>query len=268
MSKSDNSTGRDELTHTGSAHTPPQWWGALIGLVALGVGLAAGEVVAGLSRVLHPPIVSVGDRVIDRVPKSVKQWAIRTFGTSDKTVLVWSIAIVLAIAAVLVGIAVVRGRREIGIGFAILFGLLGAWAAGVGRNTRFIGVFPSLIAAAVASGVLMLGHQLSQPRTPHTSRPAATPTHHGPSKNAAQSMTAPPVVDRRRFLMSTGGLALSAVALAAIGRGLQDRFDSALVRAGVRLPTPKEPLPAPPLFLSWTCPSRLGDGHHPRRAQP
>ena len=241
MSKSHNTAGGDEQAPAVVALTPPLWWGALVGLVALGVGLAVGEVVAGLSRVLSSPIVSVGDRVIDRVPKSVKQWAIRTFGTSDKTVLVWSIAIVLAIAAVLVGGAVVRGRRDIGIGFAILFGLLGAWAAGVGRNTRFIGVFPSLIAAAVAGGVLMLGHRLSQPSV----RTAAV-TPRGPSKSAAQSMTAAPVVDRRRFLMTTGGLALGAVALASIGRSLQDRFDSALVRAGVRLPTPKEPLPAPP----------------------
>ncbi|CAB4857113.1 unannotated protein [freshwater metagenome] len=213
----------------------PRWWGVLIGLVSLGLGLAAGEVVAGLSRLLRSPIVSVGDRVIDHVPKPVKQWAIRTFGTTDKTVLIWSIVVVIALIAMVVGVATVRGRTDIGIGSAVLLGVLGAWAGGVGRNTRFIGVLPSLVAATVAAGVLVLGHRLAHPRAEHR-----------PSSAAAQSMTGPPALDRRRFLMGTGGLALGAVALASVGRSMQNRFDSALERAGVRLPTARAPLPAPP----------------------
>src|SRR4051794_14910342 len=216
-----------------ASHKPPVWWGILIGLVAAGAGLAVGEFVGGLSRSLRSPVLSVGDRVIDHVPAGLKQWAIRSFGTSDKTVLLWTIVIVIAVAAMFAGVATVRGRRDIGIGFAVLFGLAGAWAAGVGRNTRFVGVFPAIVGGAVAAGVLMVGYRLAHPK-PVT---ASQPSHEPPVS---------PPLHPRRFLTVTGGLALGAVIVASIGRGLQDRFNASLERAGVRAPLPKEPLPAPP----------------------
>lgn len=229
------------------AHQPPRWWGALIGLLALGAGLAMGGVIAGFSRLLRSPIVSVGDRVIDHVPKPLKLWAVRTFGTTDKTVLIWSIVIVIAIIAVLVGIVTVRGRTDIGIAFSVLLGLAGAWAGGVGRNTHLIGVLPSLAAGVTAAGVLRLGHHLAQPRAPQSAAVVNAAT-----RAVAQSMTAAPSLDRRRFLMASGGIAVATVALGAVGRGMQHRFDSAIERAGVRPPTPKKPLPAPPVDPALT----------------
>ncbi|MCU1390815.1 MAG: oxidoreductase molybdopterin binding [Ilumatobacteraceae bacterium] len=219
-----------------AVHHPPRWWGALVGIVAAGSGLAVGEFVAGFSRNLRSPVVSVGDRVIDHVPKWMKDFAIRNFGTSDKVVLIWTILAVIAIAAVLVGIATVRGRRTVGIAFATAFGLFGALCSGFGRNTHISGIFPSLVAAAVAGGVLLWGAQLAQPRpVPVVPRPR-------------QAKAAPPVlvVDRRRFLATGGALALGAMCVGVIGRNLQDRFNSAIERAGVRPPTAKQPLPAPP----------------------
>ncbi len=218
-------------------HRPPNWWGVVTGLVAAAVGLSIGEVVAGFSRVLRPPVENVGDRVIDHVPRWLKEFAVRNFGTSDKTVLIWTILVVIAIAAAIVGVATVRGRRDIGVGFAILFGILGAWSGGVGRNTHFIGIFPSIFAAAAAGCVLLYGYHLTQPKKSKT-----------PQRARAAVATSPvaPSLDRRRFLTNTGGLVVGAVFLTSIGRNLQDRFATSLERAGVRLPTPKKPLPSPP----------------------
>ncbi len=215
----------------------PLWWGILTGLLAAGAGLAAGEFVAGMSRVLRSPIVSVGDRVIDHVPKGLKQWAIRSFGTSDKTVLIVTIVVVIAIAAMIVGVITVRGRPDLGIAFAVLFGVLGGSASGIGRNTKVIGVLPSLVAGAVAAGVLLYGHRLTQPRTTPSASPAAP---------AAQSMLPTAQLNRRRFLVSAGGIAMAAALVGSAGRGMQGRFNSALERVGVRLPAPKTALPALP----------------------
>ena len=217
-------------------HRPPNWWGVLVGLVAAGSGLAVGEFVAGFSRSLRSPVVSVGDRVIDHVPRALKNFAIRNFGTSDKVVLIWTILVVIAFTAAVVGIATVRGRRRIGVAFAVAFGVLGALAAGFGRNTHLSGVVPSLFAAATAAVVLLLGHRLAQPSVPTVmSRP-----------RQAKAAPPAPMVDRRRFLVATGSLAVGAMGVAVIGRNLQDRFNSQLERAGVRAPQPKDPLPAPP----------------------
>ncbi|HRE03872.1 MAG TPA: molybdopterin-dependent oxidoreductase, partial [Ilumatobacteraceae bacterium] len=53
-------------------------------------------------------------------------------------------------------------------------------------------------------------------------------------------------LDRRRFLVGSGLLAVTALGVAGFGRQLQARFNSALERAGVRLPRPTEPLPPLP----------------------
>lgn len=230
---------RQLLIETGmKAHRPPRWWGIVTGLLAAATGLAFGEVVAGFSSELQSPVTSVGDRVIDWVPNWMKTFAIENFGTSDKVVLIWTILVVIAIAGALVGIATVRGRRDIGIIGAAVFGVLGAWAGGFGRNTTTAGIFPALVAAAVAAAVLLAGHRLAHPR------PVVTPARlRGDSAPVA---TAAPL-DRRRFLIASGGLAVAAVAVASFGRDLQDRFNSSLERAGVRLPLPQDPLPpAPP----------------------
>ncbi len=218
-------------------HRPPRWWGVVIGLLAAALGLAFGELVAGFSSELRSPVASVGDRVIDWVPKWMKEFAIENFGTSDKVVLIWTILVVIAVSAALVGIATVRGRRDIGLAFSALFGLLGAWAGGFGRNTTIAGVLPALVAATVAACVLMLGYRLAHPR------PVAVPASR---QNSGQAPVTAPELDRRRFLMVSGGLAVAAIAVAALGRDLQDRFNSSLERAGVRLPIPSDPLPAPP----------------------
>ena len=212
-------------------HRTPTWWGVLVGLLAAATGLAFGELVAGFSRSLRSPVVSVGDRVIDQVPRGLKIWAIRTFGTSDKVVLIWSILIVIGIAASLVGVATVRGRRMVGLVGATVFGVLGALAAGVGRGTTLVGVFPSLVAAAVAAIVLMIGHRLAFP--------------HPQAANVVPVIGNEPT-NRRSFLIAGAGLALTGIAVGTAGRSLQGRFNTALQRVGVQAPTAKEPLPAPP----------------------
>ncbi len=217
-------------------HRPPLWWGILTGLLAAAAGLAFGELVAGFSRDLKSPVTSVGDRVIDWVPKWMKEFAIENFGTSDKVVLIWTILAVIAIAASVVGVLTVRGRRDVGLIGAAVFGVAGAWAGGFGRNTSTVGVFPALVAAAVAAGVLVAGYRMAHPRARARSNREAV---------AAAAPAAPPL-DRRRFLLASGGLAVAALGVASFGRDLQDRFNSSLERAGVRLPIPGDPLPPPP----------------------
>ena len=68
------------------------WQGVLLGLLASAAGLAAAELVVGLVRGSASPVVPVGQEVIDRVSPSVKDWAIDTFGTADKAVLVARLA--------------------------------------------------------------------------------------------------------------------------------------------------------------------------------
>ena len=218
-------------------HRPPRWWGVVLGLVAAGCGLAVGELIAGFSRSLHSPVVSVGERVRDLAPEWLVDFAKENFGPeTDKLAAIWTIIAVIAITAAIVGVFTVRGRTRLGLGFAAVFGVLGAWAALASAGAGFGSIFPALLAAATAAGVLAFGVHLSEPRVvPAAGRP-----------RQAKGMPPPMVLDRRRFVMDTGILAAGALIVVSIGRSMQGRFSSQHERAEVKLPPANDALPAPP----------------------
>ena len=90
--------------------------GALTGLVAAAVALGVTELVAGTSRRWRSPVLDVGDRVIDNVPRSLKEFAIEQFGTNDKLVLLLTIGAVLALYAMTVVTLAFTRRLAIGVG--------------------------------------------------------------------------------------------------------------------------------------------------------
>jgi hypothetical protein len=75
----------------------------ILGIVAVGAGLAIAQLLSSIKSGLNGPIVSIGNRVIDHVPASIKAFAIRTFGVDDKRALVITISIIVLILAILIG---------------------------------------------------------------------------------------------------------------------------------------------------------------------
>ena len=98
------------------------------GLLAGAAALATGELAAGFVAKWQSPVVSVAEAVIDSVPRSVKEFAIETFGENDKIALVVGI---LAFSVVFAAILGLLGRRRPlipTIGFAA-FAAVGMWAS-------------------------------------------------------------------------------------------------------------------------------------------
>jgi DMSO/TMAO reductase YedYZ molybdopterin-dependent catalytic subunit len=217
-----------------AGHQPPRWWGVVVGLLAAGVGLSVGELVAGFSRSLQSPVVAVGERVRDNAPNWLIRFAIDTFGAgTDKTAAILTIIAVIGIVAALVGIRTVRGHTRLGMGFCLGMGVLGAIASLRSAGAGFGSIFPPLLAAGAAALMLLYGTYLSKPRVlPAASRPRG-------AKPVA-------VVDRRRFLMHSGILGGAGLIVLAIGRNLRSRFDPTRERAEVELSGAKAPLPPPP----------------------
>jgi len=134
----------------------PGWAGALSGVVAAAAGVAAGELVAGVDARLRGPIAAVGDRVVDVVPSGVRSWAIDTFGTSDKTVLLAGVTTLLVIAAALIGIVAVRRSIAVGLVGVGAFTLVGV-VASLGRGgTGWARPVPPIVAGVVAAWVLVV----------------------------------------------------------------------------------------------------------------
>lgn len=79
-------------------------WASLAGVVAAAAFLAVSEAVAALVSRGTSPLIAVGSFVIDIVPRPLKEFAISTFGTADKAVLLASLAVAVVIAAAVIGI--------------------------------------------------------------------------------------------------------------------------------------------------------------------
>ena len=141
--------------------------GALAGLVAAMVALGVAELVAALRREWKGPILDVGDRVIDRVPVFLKDFAIETFGTNDKPALLIGIGVFLAVYAAVIGAIAFRRNIWIGVIGIAAFGLIGAYAALTRRvGGSFSDITPSIIGAAVGAGALYLTYRVLQPVLP------------------------------------------------------------------------------------------------------
>ena len=100
----------------------------MLGLLATGAGLAAAELTVGLVEGSASPVVPVGQVFIDLVPKPLKNWAIETFGTNDKAVLVAGALIVVIVIGIAVGVLAMRGARSAAYALTCVIGLLGSFA--------------------------------------------------------------------------------------------------------------------------------------------
>ncbi|MEV7806328.1 molybdopterin-dependent oxidoreductase [Microbispora sp. NPDC088329] len=131
----------------------PAWAAALTGLVAGAVALGAAQIVAGLIDPGAAPVVAVGGAMVDSTPAWLKEWAIRTFGSGDKPVLLGGIVVVLALVAAGLGL-LARRRTAYGTLGLTLLGLVGAAAALSRPDAGAAHVLPSLAGAAAGAWTL------------------------------------------------------------------------------------------------------------------
>jgi DMSO/TMAO reductase YedYZ molybdopterin-dependent catalytic subunit len=164
--------------------------------------------------------------LVDATPQPVKDFAIRTFGTSDKAVLLAGIGVVLAAFAAVIGVVASR-RPAQGLLGVCAFGVVGIAAVLSRPAPDVTDVVPALLGTAAGCVALWrLGGMLPQ------RLPAAGAD--------------PPDWDRRRFLVVGAATAVGALAAGLGGRLLSDaRFSARRSRDAVRLPTAVSP--APPL---------------------
>jgi len=201
--------------------------GPLLGLVATGAGLAAAELVVGLFERTSSPVVPVGQVFIDWVPRPLKDWAIDTFGTNDKVVLVVGALVVLFGIGIAVGVLAIRGARAAAVALTCVTGVIGAWAVLTRPEPTLVKLLPTIVGTGVSIAVLLY----------LAPRPATSATTATPGRPVAQPMG----VDRRRFVGGAIGIGSLAVIAGGVGRLLQQRFDVNNERSVLTLPSVDTP---------------------------
>src|SRR4051794_34791726 len=127
--------------------------GVMAGVLSALAGVAAGHLVAALTRPASSPVIAVGSTVIDLTPTPMKEWAIRHFGTHDKTVLVGSVLVGVLLLAAVAGL-LARRRFAYGAGLLLLLVLIPAGAALSRPGASAADVLPSLAAAVAGLAAL------------------------------------------------------------------------------------------------------------------
>jgi DMSO/TMAO reductase YedYZ molybdopterin-dependent catalytic subunit len=241
--------------------------GVATGLITACVAMGVAQLIAGITGPQFSPVVAVGGVAIDSTPAPVKNFAISTFGSNDKRVLVTGILVVLAVFAAVIGVAALH-RLRYGLAGLAVFTLIGLLAVGTRPNASAIDALPVLIGAAAGAFTMVrlvraatagqtgpaavAGPAAAAPPAGTGTTPAATGAPPPPGGAWVPSGTPEPPAParsgsgRRQFLI-TGSVAVGvAGASALVGQRLAGP-SSAVVRARTTLRIPRPARPAPPL---------------------
>src|SRR6476661_7722176 len=143
--------------------------GAASGLLAGTAAVLAGEAVAALLQGVTSPLLAVGNRAVDAAPRPVKEWAIETFGTHDKPVLIGGVIASVAVLALVAGALGAR-RPRVAIGAFVLLTVVAGAAAVTDRAAtastvlRLVPVL-ALLGVGLASLVWLLGRSVPERQT-------------------------------------------------------------------------------------------------------
>ena len=189
-----------------------------------------------ISSPIGAPVAAVGELSISHAPPSVKNFAIREFGSSDKTVLVWGIRGVLIIFAIVIGMVAIRKLWLGMIGLAI-FALVGVVAALTQPTSKPSDALPSLVGAAVGAFALSYLSKLAGRRSaaPRPARPSygTAPVPWGAGSSNAEAIPWSPGSQQPQ-------------ATAQPGPAQQATAQPGAAQPGTAQPAPAQPGPAQP----------------------
>ncbi|MGI8899615.1 MAG: molybdopterin-dependent oxidoreductase [Nocardioides sp.] len=180
----------------GDRHLGRGLLGAAAGLLAGTAAVAASEAVTALLAGVSSPLLSVANRAVDAAPRPLKEFAISTFGTADKPVLIGGVIATVALMAMAIGYIGLRLPRVAFAAFVLLslvstVAALTDRSATAGAGIRLLPAVTLLVVGLVA--LLLLLRPL---RTPASSEEPGG-AHAAASDSAAEPE---PQLERREVL--------------------------------------------------------------------
>ncbi|NVM97575.1 molybdopterin-dependent oxidoreductase [Arthrobacter sp. SDTb3-6] len=217
--------------------------GGVGGVMSAGALFSVAELFAAFFGPQASPLTSVGAAFIDFTPAWMKNFAVATFGTQDKTVLLLSMAVAVIILSAAAG---VLSRIRFAAGGALVAVFATVMAGSI--ITRAGATVPDLVPllAGTVAGLWALRY-LATAHPFRKQAPAGGGPAHAAPPLAAPDPALPAAPSRRTFLLRSAAVAGAAVVLGLGGAALSGARNTALkVRQALRLPGPKTAAPALP----------------------
>jgi DMSO/TMAO reductase YedYZ molybdopterin-dependent catalytic subunit len=206
--------------------------GAWSGLVSAGILFAVAELLATFFSPPASPLTSVGSTFIDFTPPWLKNFAVATFGTNDKSILLLSMVVVAILLSMAAGV-VARTKFIRGAVLVLAFAVVMAVCILTRAGADAFDIIP--LAVGTAAGLIALKLMVR-----------ALPVRPVPMSGGSPMPVAVRGPSRRQFIVTSAVLAGAAVALGVGSNLLAGARNTAVqVRNALHLPKPK--ISAPPL---------------------
>jgi DMSO/TMAO reductase YedYZ molybdopterin-dependent catalytic subunit len=218
---------------------------AVAGVAAAGVVLSVAELAGAFFTARAAPAIALGSTFIDFTPPWLKDFAIDTFGTNDKTALFVGMAVTILVLACVLGVVAYR-KWALGVAGVLLMGAVIVASVVTRAGVKPFDAIPALVGTAAGLAVLRL---LATRLWRMQQRPDMSADL--PSRDSKESTNPKrpegPAASRRAFFAATGVTAAAAVLAATGGRLLgAARSNVAQARESLQLPAPAKPAPAVP----------------------
>lgn len=215
---------------------------ALSGVLAAGMVLGVAELLGAFFTARATPVIALGQTFIDFTPGWLKDFAIDTFGTNDKLVLLISLGVAIVVLAAAAGVLAYRKWLWGAIAVVVLGAVIVACVISRAGAT-ILDTAPSV--AGTAAGLLALRWMIWRLR-PATTAAGTTRTASERGTSAPTPTGNRPALNRRSFFVAAGTTATIAAVSAGAGRVLGGiRNTAGDFRRSLALPRPA--ITAPPL---------------------
>jgi DMSO/TMAO reductase YedYZ molybdopterin-dependent catalytic subunit len=217
---------------------------ALAGVAAAAVVLSVAELIGAFFTARATPVIALGSTFIDFTPPWMKDFAIATFGTNDKTALFVGMGLTIFLLACVLGVVAYR-KWALGAAGVLLMGAIIVASVVTRASVKPVDAVPTLLATVAGLIVLRLlvyrvWRLQSFPDAP------ADVAAKGPGR---------PATTRRAFFTATGLTAVAAGIAATGGRLLSAaRSNVAQARESLRLPSPGKAAAAVPAGVQSAAP--------------
>jgi DMSO/TMAO reductase YedYZ molybdopterin-dependent catalytic subunit len=206
----------------------------IAGAVAAGVALAVGELVSAFGEHGQSLVGGVGNEIVDRAAGGTVRFAIETFGTADKPVLVLTIVVISLLLGAWLGRLSLTRPWAATIGFGA-FGLIGM-ISGIRDPLSSDSVVIVATVLAVLAGLVTLRLLVRVARIGHVVMPPPSTPIGRPGDETAS---------RRAFFGWAGAAGAFAATAAVAARSLANRSSVETSRLAVQLPPASPPAGQP-----------------------
>ncbi len=184
------------------------------GGLAAAAAIATAELLAGLVAGAPSLVIAIADVIIEYQPAGAKEVFVGLFGEGDKLALN---AIIIGAAVLIAGLLGVAGRRRWAVPVAG-FAIAGVAALASALSRPLVEPLPAIVSVVVSVAIGLASLRLLL-RLTHPAWADARGRGDASAPGATDS-AAMPDWDRRRFLLTSGGVAVGSIALGVLGRNL------------------------------------------------